>query len=103
MKQKIKRLICRILGHVELEEVYAVVSGKGRNGRPRYSIVCQIVCLRCGKTLFQTCHAKNLSRTEMIRRGWFIEDNKQQTTDNRQQTSQRLSLDYRFQTENIKH
>lgn len=74
MKQMIKKIICRLCGHVEVEEVYAEVCRIGNNGRPRYKIVCQIVCHRCGKILFQTCRAKDLSRTEMIKRGWFINE-----------------------------
>ena len=76
MKQKIKRLICRILGHVELEEVYAVKLAYSDARNPLYNIVRDTVCLRCGKVLHREKLAYSLTREEMLRKKWFITDDK---------------------------
>lgn len=72
MKQKIKRLICRILGHSQtIEEVYAK-RYKTHNGKAQYAIIQQTICPRCGKTISRKVLDCGLTRTKMLQKEWFI-------------------------------
>ena len=76
MKQKIKKLICRVAGHGQtLEEVYAVKLAYSDARNPLYNIVSDTVCLRCDKVIKREILAYSLTREDMLRRKWFITDN----------------------------
>ena len=73
MKQKIKKLRCKILGHGQtLEEVYAVRLPYSDARNPLYNIVSDTVCLRCDKVLHREILAYSLTREDMLRKKWFI-------------------------------
>lgn len=73
MKQKIKKLRCKIFGHGQtLEEVYAVRLPYSDARNPLYNIVSDTVCLRCDKVLHREILAYSLTREDMIRKKWFI-------------------------------
>ena len=76
MKQKIKKLICRVAGHGQtIEEVYAVKLAYSDARNPLYNIVSDTVCLRCDKVIKREILAYSLTREDMLRRKWFITDN----------------------------
>ena len=76
MKQKIKKLICRVFGHGQtIEEVYAVKLAYSDARHPLYNIVSDTVCLRCDKVIKREILAYSLTREDMLRRKWFITDN----------------------------
>lgn len=64
----IKKLICRLFGHVYVEEMYAApLVEKGR----RYVVIKECNCARCGKNIsFEMSEPK--SRAELLQGGWFI-------------------------------
>jgi len=64
----IKKLICRLFGHVHVEEMYAApLVGKER----RYVVIKECNCHRCGKSIsFEM--SKPMSRAELLQGGWFI-------------------------------
>lgn len=67
MKKKIKKLTCKLFGHIEIEEMYAIKTHSNK-----YHVCRELKCLRCGKTIsFQL--TERMSRAEMLQRGWFIE------------------------------
>lgn len=73
MKQKIKKLRCKIFGHGQtLEEVYAVRLPYSDARNPLYNIVRDTVCLRCDKVLHREILAYSLTREDMLRKKWFI-------------------------------
>lgn len=73
MKQKIKKLRCKIFGHSQtLEEVYAVRLPYSDARNPLYNIVSDTVCLRCDKVLHREILAYSLTRKDMLRKKWFI-------------------------------
>ena len=75
MKQKIKKLRCKIFGHGQtLEEVYAKKIPYSDARNPLYNIVSDTVCLRCGKTVKHEILAYSITREDMIRKKWFITD-----------------------------
>jgi len=64
----IKDIICKILGHIEIEEVYAI-----KTHQNKYHVCKEVRCLRCGKTLsFKMTERK--SRATLLQEGWFIEE-----------------------------
>lgn len=64
----IKDIICKIFGHIEIEEVYAIKTGKNK-----YHVCKETKCLRCGKTLsFNMTERK--SRVTLLQEGWFLEE-----------------------------
>lgn len=81
MKEKFNRLLCRIFGHKLYEEVYAVrcdrlfgtiVDGIQKHKRKYLYIVFRdLNCRRCG--VIMTWHSKPMRRSELLKRGWFIE------------------------------
>jgi len=64
-----KKLICMVLGHVYIEEMYAARLGEFDN---RFSIIHVCKCARCGKVVkFQA--SRPISRAQLLQGGWFIE------------------------------
>ncbi|MBF1559292.1 MAG: hypothetical protein HXO13_08005 [Prevotella salivae] len=63
-----KKLICRLFGHVHVEEMYAApLVDKGR----RYVVIKECNCARCGKNIsFEM--SEPMSRVELLKEGWFI-------------------------------
>ncbi len=66
MSNKIKKMICKYFGHQEVEEVFAVRCCK------KYDGVSKTICIRCGEVLEEKPLFKQLSRAELLNRGWFI-------------------------------
>lgn len=64
--KKIKRLICRCIGHNEFEEVYAELYFN-----EKYRVVRDIKCSRCGD-ISNEYLSGYLSRAELLKQGWFI-------------------------------
>lgn len=64
----IKKLICRLFGHVHVEEMYAApLVDKER----RYVVIKECNCARCGKNIsFEA--SEPMSRAELLQGGWFI-------------------------------
>ncbi len=64
----IKKLICKLFGHVHVEEMYAApLIEKER----RYVVIKECNCARCGKNIsFEESEPK--SRAQLLRGGWFI-------------------------------
>lgn len=60
---------CELLGHEAMVERYAVL-----HGDRTYTIVEKTICLRCGRELRTEYLTEKLTRTELIQRGWFIEN-----------------------------
>lgn len=79
MKQKFKRLICRIFGHKKYVEVSALPISvpKGHAHRHerkiRYFVIKDNICERCGEQHSEII-AENISRAQMLHDGWFIEN-----------------------------
>lgn len=64
----IKKLICRLFGHVHVDEMYA--APLIRNER-RYVVIKECKCARCGEIIsFEKSEPK--SRAELLQDGWFI-------------------------------
>ena len=65
----IKKLICRLFGHVHIEEMYAApLIDKER----RYVVIKECNCARCGENIsFKMSDPK--SRVQMLQEGWFIQ------------------------------
>lgn len=66
----IKRPICRLFGHRIFTEMYA--ERILHNRKHRYNVTQEEICSRCGHR-HHTVLAKNLSRAELLKNGWFIE------------------------------
>lgn len=66
----IKKLICRLFGHVHIEEMYAApLADKER----RYVVIKGCNCARCGENIsFEMSEPK--SRAQLLQEGWFIEE-----------------------------
>ena len=79
MKRFFKRLICRIFGHRNFVEVSAVpyfaYRGHGHRhyDKVRYAIIERTICERCGDEYIRIL-ANGLSRAQMLKEGWFVED-----------------------------
>lgn len=67
----IKKLICRLFGHVHVEEMYAApLVDKER----RYVVIKECNCHRCGKNIsFEM--SKPMSRAELLQGGWLSSQN----------------------------
>jgi len=65
----IKKLICRLFGHVHVEEMYAApLVDKER----RYVVIKECNCARCRENIsFEMSEPK--SRAELLREGWFVQ------------------------------
>lgn len=72
MTQKTKKLICRIFGHSELVTIERYAIKKDSVEKPRYDVVEDTYCQRCGELLKRELVAQNLSRAQMLQEGWFI-------------------------------
>lgn len=65
----IKKLICRLFGHVYVEGMYAAPLLRPKH---KYVVIKECNCARCGKNLsFEMTEPK--SRAELLKEGWFIE------------------------------
>lgn len=79
--RKIKKLICKIFGHKMFKEVYAVrcdrIWGFPESGSKKANRLWRVIdmetCERCGKG--HEAYSSPLRRSEMLKRGWFIESN----------------------------
>lgn len=63
---KWSKLMCRLFGHQEIEEVFAVRWCK------KYDGISKTVCPRCGEVLEEKMIFRQLSRAELLKQGWFI-------------------------------
>lgn len=65
----IKELICRLFGHVYVEEMYAApLVDKER----QYVVIKECNCVRCGKNIsFE--ESEPMSRAQLLQEGWFVE------------------------------
>lgn len=64
----IKKLICRLFGHVHVDEMYAAPL---LNNKRRYVVIKECNCARCGKNIsFKMSNP--MSRVELLKGGWFI-------------------------------
>lgn len=64
----IKKLICRLFGHVHVEEMYAAPL---LDNERRYVVIRECNCVRCGKNIsFEMSEPK--SRAELLQGGWLI-------------------------------
>jgi len=68
---KWSKLTCGLFGHQEVEEAFAV---KLNCFPSRYDGVLRVVCSRCGKVLEEKLLFRKLSRVELLRRNWFIQE-----------------------------
>ena len=77
--RKNKKLICKIFGHKMFKEVYAVRCNKfcgfpestSKKASKLWRIVEKEICERCGESY--VAYSSPLRRSEMLKRGWFIE------------------------------
>lgn len=74
MKNIIKRLACGVLGHKDVEEIYAErrTAYRGRHPIHFFRVVTEISCRRCGKVR-SAVRSPWMRRSEMLKNGWFIE------------------------------
>lgn len=64
----IKKLICRLFGHVHVEEMYAAPLFKPKQ---KYVVIKECNCARCGTNIsFEMSEPK--SRVQLLQEGWFI-------------------------------
>jgi len=64
----IKKLICRLFGHVHVEEMYAAPLAENER---RYVVIKECNCARCGQNIsFEM--SEPMSRAELLSCGWFI-------------------------------
>ena len=65
----IKKLICRLFGHVHVEGMYAApLVGKER----RWVVIKEVNCARCGENIsFEM--SEPMSRVQLLNEGWFIQ------------------------------
>lgn len=64
----IKKLICKLFGHVYVKEMYAAPLA---NNERKYVVIKECNCARCGKNIsFEMSEPK--SRAELLQGGWFI-------------------------------
>ena len=70
LKDILKRRICKRFGHDIVEEVYAV---RYKDGKYRVRVRQQ--CFRCGTELESRYISEEMSRAELLKRCWFIEEN----------------------------
>lgn len=65
----IKKLICRLFGHVHIEEMYAAPLVDKEH---RYVVIKECNCARCGKNISFEESEPN-SRAQLLQDGWFVE------------------------------
>jgi len=64
----IKKLICRLFGHVHVEEMYAAPLAENER---KYVVIKACNCVRCGENIsFEMSEPK--TRAELLQGGWFI-------------------------------
>lgn len=76
MKQKFRKLVCKVFGHRAYTEKFAVRHGWSIVGKyydKRYDIVERTVCERCGHEISYKVLVESISRAQMLKEGWFIE------------------------------
>ena len=64
----IKKLICKLFGHVHVEEVYAAPL---LNYKSRYVVIKECNCARCRKNISFKM-SDPMSRAELLKESWFI-------------------------------
>lgn len=65
----IKKLICKLFGHVHVEEMYAAPLVEKER---RYVVIKECNCARCGKNIsFEA--SEPMSRVELLKEGWFVQ------------------------------
>lgn len=72
--KRVKKLMCRIFGHslIRIKEVYAFPVYRRR--KPvRYIVVEETRCSRCGELVKRKEISREMTRNELLRNGWFIE------------------------------
>lgn len=63
-----KKLICRLFGHVYVKEMYAAPL---LDNERRYVVIRECNCARCGENIsFEM--SDPISRAELLQGGWFI-------------------------------
>lgn len=77
MKDIIKRLTCMVFGHELFVEVFAT-EYRCKKGKYRYKVWERTYCARCGQVISMR-EVRTLSRTDMLKEGWFIVDCSYQT------------------------
>lgn len=75
MKVFFKRLVCRVFGHRDYEEIFAerTVRYFPRKQLPVYMVVRELRCERCGEVHREVLRS-GLHRSQMLKEGWFIEN-----------------------------
>ena len=73
MRNFVKRCICRLLGHKDVEEVYAErrTAYRGRHPIYFYRVVSETICLRCGRVESTTLSTR-MRRSEMLKKGGLL-------------------------------
>lgn len=77
MKQKFRKLVCKVFGHRVYTEKFAVRCNwlwVHHGFTPRYDIVERTVCERCGHVVSYKVLVEGISRAQMLKEGWFIEE-----------------------------
>ena len=64
-----KKLICKLFGHVHVEEMYAAPL---LNNKRRYVVIKECNCARCGKNISFKM-SEPMSRVELLKEGWFVQ------------------------------
>ena len=64
----IKNLICKLFGHVHVEEMYAAPLAYQEH---RYVVIKECNCARCGKNISFKM-SEPMSRVQMLQEGWFF-------------------------------
>lgn len=65
----IKKLICKLFGHMCIEKMYACPFV---NNEHQYIVIKECNCARCEKNMFFQM-SKPKSRVELLQEGWFIQ------------------------------
>ena len=65
----IKKLICKLFGHVHVEEMYAAPLAYQEH---RYVVIKECNCARCGKNISFKM-SEPMSRVQMLQEGWFFQ------------------------------
>lgn len=68
-KIMIKKLICRLFGHVLVEEMYAAPL---MHNPHRWVVIKEVKCARCGEHISFKM-SEPMSRVQMLQEGWFIQ------------------------------
>lgn len=67
----IKKFICKLFGHVHVEEMYAAPLAYQEH---RYVVIKECNCARCGKNISFKM-GEPMSRVQMLQEGWFFNPN----------------------------